>query len=181
MILFRVLAFCSFSTEAYSSTSRCFSRQDWKKFGVPKSRQKTTPNQTFALYLWTATAPHKQLQQPGKLGDVSDGPSGAPKSSRMQPETTHELFSGTQEVATPQHEQLPNRKNTSFHVLEAINSAMAKSPMKKQLSPKVCYSQRGCFIYYSWSVRTRNTRGRKNYVTVRACIYAIGPKKGQKG
>ena len=35
-----------------------------------------------------------------------------------------------------------NRKNTSFHVREPIiyNRAMAKSPMKKQLSPKVCYS-----------------------------------------
>ena len=43
VILFR-LAVCRFSTEAYTSTSRCCSGRNWSKLGVHKMRQKTIPN-----------------------------------------------------------------------------------------------------------------------------------------
>ena len=55
------------STEAYTSTLRCCSGQNWSKFGVHNMRQKTTPN--VALNWRTAIAPHKQ-QQPPKFRDA---------------------------------------------------------------------------------------------------------------
>ena len=121
-ILFGLLALCSFSTEAYSSTSRCFSRRNWEKLGVHKSTQKTTPNQTFALCLWTASSPHTQLQQPAKLGDAPDGVYETVWCVKNQSDAARNdsqavfMISKSRPRSTNNSQ---NRKNISFHVRDS--------------------------------------------------------------
>ena len=82
------------------------------------------------------------------------------------------------EVAIQQHKKLPNRKTNSFHAREP--SAMATSPMKKRISPKVCYSPGRCFGLFLGRSRNTYYGERENYVPVRACT-SLSPKKGKKG
>ena len=60
-----------------------------------QNETKNSPQLNVSRHLRTATAPRKQLQ-PAKSGTLLMGcvrASGAPDSSRRQPETTHEVFS----------------------------------------------------------------------------------------
>ena len=120
MILFR-LTFCRFSTEAYTSTLRCCSGQNWTK-RVHKMRQQTTPNWAFALHLQTATAPHKQLQ-PAKLRDAPDGVYEGVRCARQQSEVarndSRDIFVDSKLRLRSTKNSL-HRKTSSFHAREPI-------------------------------------------------------------
>ena len=123
----------------------------------------------------TATAPHKQLH-PAKSRDAPDGVYEGVGCARQQSEAAKNGSRGVlviSKLRPSSTKNSQNRKAISFHAREP--SAMATSPMKKRLPPKVCCSPGGCF--YLFLGLTRNTCGRENYVPVRACT-SLGPNKG---
>ena len=143
----------------------------WSKldgFWGTQNETKTTPNCTFALHLLTATAPHKQLQ-PANLRDAPDGVYEGVGCARQQSEAARNDSRGVfanSKLRPSSTQNSQNRKTIPFHAREP--SAMATSPMKKRLSPKVCCSPGGCFGFDLFFGTYR----------VRRCVLYITPHWG---
>ena len=114
LVIFLRLAACRFSTEAYTSTSRCCSVRNWSKFGgVHKMRQKQPPLERLhftcgQLQLLTSN------NSPRNSGTLLMGcvtASGAPGSSCRHPEATQEVFSWTR-TCEPAAQKPPKIANT---------------------------------------------------------------------
>ena len=140
-------------------------------------RQKQPPTERLRFTCGQLhTASHKQLQ-PAKLREAPDGVYEGVGCARQQSEVARNDSRGVfvySKFRPRSTKSSQNRRTISFHAREP--SALATSPMKKRLSPKVCCAPGDILSIHG---TYPNTCGREHYVPVRACT-SLGPKKGKK-
>ena len=176
MILFR-LAFRRFSTEAYTSTLRCFSGRNRAKFyGTHNETKKQPPTERlhFTCGQLQLLTNNYRPQNWGTLLMRCMRASGAPDSSRRQPETTQEVFSWTRSC-DPAAQKTPKIAKL-FHFTRGSLVRWLHHIWKTIFTKRMLFSRR--MILSILGTYPKPVRKRK--LCSRESLYVIAPKKEKK-